>query len=252
MWMSTMASTGSSSLGTRRSIEPSAVAPFRPALPVLLSVTGGYVDTAGFLALQGLFTAHVTGNFVTLGATLVLGTTGALAKLMALPTFCVVVVLARLAGSALRARGRPPLVPLLSVNLGLLSLAFALAVGLGPFSNGDSWQAAATGMTLVSAMAIQNAVHRVHLAAAPPTTIMTGTTTQLMIDIADVLRGEVQGREATMKRLKSLATSVGAFAVGCACAALLYARVNVWCFAVPPLLAAASVALARARTAGSQ
>jgi uncharacterized membrane protein YoaK (UPF0700 family) len=38
------------------------------AIPVLLSVTAGYVDTAGYLALQGLFTAHVTGNFVTLAA----------------------------------------------------------------------------------------------------------------------------------------------------------------------------------------
>jgi uncharacterized membrane protein YoaK (UPF0700 family) len=242
-----MASAGCSSHGTTPSIDPSAAAPFRPSLPVLLSVTGGYVDTAGFLALQGLFTAHVTGNFVTLGATLVLGTTGALAKLMALPMFCAVVVLTRLAGSALRARGRPPLVPLISVKLGLLIVAFALAVGLGPFSNGDSWQAAATGMTLVSAMAIQNAVHRVHLAAAPPSTIVTGTTTQLMIDVADVLYGEVQGRAATIKRVKSLSTSLGAFAVGCACAAFLYARVSVWCFAVPPLLAAVTLAVARAR-----
>jgi len=39
-------------------------------LPAILSLNGGYVDTAGYLALQGLFTAHVTGNFVTLGATL--------------------------------------------------------------------------------------------------------------------------------------------------------------------------------------
>jgi uncharacterized membrane protein YoaK (UPF0700 family) len=38
----------------------------RISLPLLLSVNGGYVDTAGFLALQGLFTAHVTGNFVSL------------------------------------------------------------------------------------------------------------------------------------------------------------------------------------------
>jgi uncharacterized membrane protein YoaK (UPF0700 family) len=43
-------------------------------LPLALSLTAGYVDTAGFLALQGLFTAHVTGNFVTLGASLALGT----------------------------------------------------------------------------------------------------------------------------------------------------------------------------------
>lgn len=49
----------------------------KPNLPSLLTFNGGYVDTAGFLALQGLFTAHVTGNFVTLGATLVAGSTGA-------------------------------------------------------------------------------------------------------------------------------------------------------------------------------
>jgi hypothetical protein len=51
----------------------------RAALPLLLSLNAGFVDTAGFLALQGLFTAHVTGNFVTLGASLVLGTSGAIA-----------------------------------------------------------------------------------------------------------------------------------------------------------------------------
>jgi uncharacterized membrane protein YoaK (UPF0700 family) len=34
------------------------------ATPDLLTLNGGYVDTAGYLALQGLFTAHVTGNFV--------------------------------------------------------------------------------------------------------------------------------------------------------------------------------------------
>jgi len=59
----------------------------KPSLPILLSVNGGYVDAAGFLALHGLFTTHVTGNFVTLGAALVLGTSGALAKTLALPLF---------------------------------------------------------------------------------------------------------------------------------------------------------------------
>jgi uncharacterized membrane protein YoaK (UPF0700 family) len=34
----------------------------RPALPLIFSLNAGYVDTAGFLALHGLFTAHVTGN----------------------------------------------------------------------------------------------------------------------------------------------------------------------------------------------
>jgi uncharacterized membrane protein YoaK (UPF0700 family) len=41
--------------------------------------------------LQGLFTAHVTGNFVTIGAALVFGTSGVVAKLLALPVFCIVI-----------------------------------------------------------------------------------------------------------------------------------------------------------------
>jgi uncharacterized membrane protein YoaK (UPF0700 family) len=52
-----------------------------------------------------LFTAHVTGNFVTLGAALVFGTHGLIAKLIALPEFVVVVALARPTGAALRKRG---------------------------------------------------------------------------------------------------------------------------------------------------
>ncbi len=219
---------------------------FPPALPVLLSATAGYVDTAGFLALQGLFTAHVTGNFVTLGASLVLGTSGAVAKLIALPVFCVVVVASRLAGSALRTRGRAALPVLLVAKLALLVLACILAVTLGPFPNGDHWRAIVTGMTLVSAMAIQNAAHRVHLAAAPPTTLMTGTTTQIMIDLADLLRGETEGRDQTVARLRRMAANVGAFAVGCAAAALLFSQVSVWCFVVPPLLAAVGLTMERA------
>jgi len=76
-------------------------------VPRILGVNAGYMDTAAFLALKGLFTAHVTGNFVTLGAALVTGTSGALAKLLALPVFCVVVVAVRLFAYALRARSRP-------------------------------------------------------------------------------------------------------------------------------------------------
>jgi uncharacterized membrane protein YoaK (UPF0700 family) len=42
-------------------------------------------------------------------------------------------------------------------------------------------------MVLVAAMAIQNAVHRVYLGSEPPSTLMTGTTTQITIDLADVI-----------------------------------------------------------------
>ena len=160
----------------------------KPSLPVLLSVNGGYVDAAGYLALHGLFTTHVTGNFVTLGATLVLGTSGALAKVLALPMFCLVVMAVRLLSVALVAKELPALRTILGLKVALLTLG-AASRSFGPFDSGDGWAALLTGMALVAAMAIQNAIHRIHMGALPPTTIMTGNTIQIMIDLADLLRG---------------------------------------------------------------
>jgi uncharacterized membrane protein YoaK (UPF0700 family) len=208
----------------------------KPTVPNLLSLNGGFVDTIGFLVLHGLFTAHVTGNFVTLGASIVMGTSGAIAKILALPVFCSVVVLTRLARYQLIARGLPILRTFLYVMLVLLIISAVLAVSLGPFHDGDGWPAIATGMTMVMAMAIQNAVQKVHLADAPPTTLMTGTTTQIMLDFADLLHG-VSGeqRAGAKERLARMATSLATFAAGCAIGALAYAWLGVWCFVFPPL-----------------
>jgi uncharacterized membrane protein YoaK (UPF0700 family) len=209
----------------------------KPTLPTVLSFNGGYVDTAGYLALQGLFTAHVTGNFVTIGAALVFGTSGIVAKLLALPVFCIVIVVTRLVSFKLPARW-PVLETMLTLKLLLLLVAAVLAIAMGPFANGDGAPAIIMGMTLVSAMAIQNAVHRIHLGAAPPTTLMTGTTTQIMIDIADLIRG-VPGvaRDATTSRLRRMCIAVASFAAGAAAGALLFHSIGSWCFALPPIVA---------------
>jgi uncharacterized membrane protein YoaK (UPF0700 family) len=216
----------------------------------MLSANGGYVDTAGFLALHGLFTTHVTGNFVTLGAALVLGTSGAVAKLLALPMFCIVVIATRLLSSVLAARnlgeGVAVLRALVGIKVALLSLGAGLAIGLGPFASGDGWAALLTGMTLVAAMAIQNAIHRIHMGAAPPTTIMTGNTTQIMIDLADLMRG-VPADARTRERLSRMSASVAAFAAGCAAAALIYAKQDVWCFLLPPIVGGSSLWLRELR-----
>ena len=207
----------------------------KPTLPVLLSVNAGYVDTAGFLALQGLFTAHVTGNFVTLGATFVLGTSGAIPKLIALPVFCLVVASVRALSDSLHAQQSRQLQILLGIKLTLLIAGAILAIRLGPFTNGDAWPALLTGMTLVSAMAVQNATQRLHLSSAPPTTLMTGNITQAVIDTVDLLKGI--GDPATIRaRLRRMAGNLAGFAAGCAAAALLFATIGVWCFALPPLL----------------
>src|SRR5207248_8144776 len=114
---------------------------------------------------------------------------GALAKVLALPVFCIVVLLARFSSHGLRVRSRPILSTLLLAQLLLSILGALLATSFGPFDNADGYVALLTGMILVATMAIQNTAHRAHLASAPPSTIMTGATTQIMMDLGDLMRG---------------------------------------------------------------
>lgn len=218
-------------------------------VPTLLSFAAGFTDTAGFLAMHGLFTAHVTGNFVTIGAALVMGATGIVTKLLALPTFCAVVILARLLRYRLVAAGRPVFRTLLAIQLVLLVLGGAIAIAHGRFEHGDAPAAMLAGLLLVAGMAVQNAVQRVHLGSAPPTTMMTGTTTQLMLDVADLLHGlPAEQRAAARGRMARMGGAVLTFAAGCAAAALLYRYAGMWCFVLPPVLVLA--ALCHGDTAG--
>jgi uncharacterized membrane protein YoaK (UPF0700 family) len=209
----------------------------RGSLPTIQSLTAGYADTSGFLALKGLFTSHVTGNFVTLGSALVFGNGGALAKTLALPMFCLAVLLSRLLALRLKAARLPVLRSLLQLQVLLLIIAAVLAAWLGPFADPDAAPGLALGMTLVAAMAMQNAAHRVHLAHTPPSTVMTGTTTQIMLDLAEMLHGLRREMAVdTRARLKRMTLSVAVFAAGCGLAALLYAQVSNWCFCLLPVI----------------
>jgi uncharacterized membrane protein YoaK (UPF0700 family) len=209
------------------------------AIAALLSFNGGFVDTAGFLGLQGLFTAHVTGNFVTLGAALVQGSHGIVGKLLALPEFILVIALARLAGAMLRQRQLPVLRILLSVEVALLIAFFGFGAGFGPFPDADSPMALLTSFAGIAAMALQNAVHRVHLTNLPPSTLMTGTTTQVTIDLIDFLSGrDPMQKQAVRARIGRLALSIFYFAAGCAVSALLYWLYGFWCLAVPVVVGA--------------
>ena len=217
-------------------------------MSTLWSFNGGYVDTAGFLALHGLFTAHVTGNFVTFGAAIAHGKPG-LAKLVALPVFCVVIVLIRTIANRLRSLEWRVLESVVFLMVLLLSSAAGSAIAWGPFATSDCPAALTTGMTLVAAMAIQNAAQRVHLSKAPPSTLMTGTSTQMMIDIADLGTGRLtpDGRAGVLARLRAMSTSVASFALGCGVAALFFIFFQMKVFLLPPMIAAVSL-LAIVRT----
>jgi uncharacterized membrane protein YoaK (UPF0700 family) len=215
----------------------------RDIVAALLSFNGGFVDTAGFLGFQGLFTAHVTGNFVTLAATLVMGTHGVVAKLLALPEFILVVALARIVGALLRARQMPDLSILLVAKVCFLLAFFVLAVVLGPFPDSDAPAALLTAFAGIAGMAIQNGLQRVHFANIPPTTLMTGNTTQAVLDVVDLISGAGDDVAAVRSRFVRTLRSIIWFAGGCAVAAVLYYWAGLWCLAVPVVVGAATTIL---------
>src|SRR5262249_29470325 len=115
----------------------------------------------------------------------------------------------------------------------------------GPFADADSALGLLTGFAGVAAMAVQNGLQRVHLPNDPPTTIMTGNTTQAALDCADVLVGPVSGGVASARaRLQRVAISIGLFAAGCAAAAALYVLFGFWSLLLPVLIAAAAAFIA--------
>ena len=210
-----------------------------PTHLVLLSFNGGYVDTLGFLALSGLFTAHVTGNFVTLGATVAVGLGDALPKLLALPVFCMIVFTARLFSLRLEDAGINPIRPLLLINLTLLCVVAIGVLYHGPIRPGENGVTLAVGLMLVAAMAVQNGLHRAYLTKTPPTTLMTGTTTQILIDVADmVVRTNAESVAAAKMRVRKMVVAVLSFASGCAIGAAGYIFAPAAAFCVPVILAA--------------
>ena len=60
-----------------------------------------------------------------------------------------------------------------------------LPVLLGPFPTSDAPATLLTAFAGIAAMSIQSAVQRVHFASLPPSTIMTGNTTQAVLAAVD-------------------------------------------------------------------
>ena len=208
----------------------------------LLSFIAAFVDTACFVGLFGLFTAHVTGNFVLIGAAVVQHNGAVVAKLLALPVFALAVLLTAEFARWLRARGAARVAPILCLEAMLLLAAMAVATFMAEPLHADAPTTIASGMLAVAAMGLQNALMRIELAALPPTTVMTGNVTQVLIDvmaIRSVDRGDATAALAqpdARHRIARMWPGIVAFTLGAACGAAGYAALRFWCLCFPALL----------------
>src|SRR5207253_8511301 len=106
-------------------------------LPAVLSTMAGAVDVIGFLALGGLFTAHITGNVVVLAAHYISGGFSEVGPLLSVPVFVAVLGTVTLASGAVEKAGYGPRRGLLVLHSGLLAGCLGLGAGFGPFADAD-------------------------------------------------------------------------------------------------------------------
>src|SRR5260370_26982242 len=214
------------------------------ALLIVLSVTAGCTDITGFLGLDGLFTAHITGYIVILAAHVVDGSGARIAEMLSVPVFVVVVGLTVLLAGGLESIGLASLCPLLLLQLLLLTGFLVVGVAAGPRIDSNTTRAILAGMFGVSAMAVQNALVQISLKGAPTTAGMTSNVTPFAVDVGKaLLAGDpAHVARARNRAARTLPVIVG-FAVGCGLGAACEAALGLWSFALPARRALLAVAL---------
>ena len=218
-------------------------------LPAVLSTTAGAVDVIGFLALGGLFTAHITGNVVVAAAHYLTGGFSQVGPLVALPVFVAVLGAVTVASAAIEKTGYGSGRGLMVLHAGLLAGCLGLGVAFGPFADADGPIAVLVGMLAVAAMATQNALVKLALPGAPSTAVMTTNTTQLIVDLCAVARWSGAADDLAKARRRASLTfpCVVGFVAGCAAGATLEVHVGLWALVLPALLAVFAVALGERR-----
>jgi len=214
--------------------EPPASARFGKWLPTLLSVIAGMVDLISFLSL-GIFTAHITGNIVVIGALLARHGRVNVAQILAIPVFVVAVAATWLLAKASRKHGHNLMRVLLLVQFLLLACVLIFSVVTNPSAKPHGLMAGIAAMMAVSAMACQFALLRLTLPVAPSTAIMTGNLTNAMLSL-------VMGDTSRLKA--SLNLLIGFF-VGCVVAAAALSPLGEWTWLFPAALAGVIFALVK-------
>ena len=161
---------------------------------IALGFLAGYVDALGFIALFGLFTAHVTGNFILIGAGLASPVPNSgqtlLLKLLVFPAFVIGVGIVPLLSSWAKTRNKRPLPLAFGVQLVFLAAFMLLGMAAMPLGSEPSHLAMAGGLCGAAGMGVHSGISRLLLTQLAPTQMMTGNVTQVVIDVVAYLRGE--------------------------------------------------------------
>jgi uncharacterized membrane protein YoaK (UPF0700 family) len=185
----------------------------------LLAWVAGFCDTVTFVSGGSIFSAHVTGNFITFASQVVSGNfrVSEWLKLITFPTF----VLAVMLGGWMVHRAVKKYTVLLAESV-LLMATGAAAVFL-PLLEGElkSFTLYLLVFLVVVAMGLQNAFGKLFAKdTIGPTTMMTGNVTQASLELGNLIRNGFRVPEGSAG-LKQISIPILGFLLGCLMGGLL-------------------------------
>jgi uncharacterized membrane protein YoaK (UPF0700 family) len=176
---------------------------------LMLAAVAGYCDTATFVAGDNIFSAHVTGNFITFAYQMVTGAPiNAWIKLLTFPIFIIAVIAGGRLSAIFGNKNKILLIEaIILIIAGTLSLIWHLEK--------DTVTLYITVMMVVFALGMQNAFGKLYSKETHgPTTMMTGNVTQASLDFGALIAGKFNTVDTLASFKKQMTTIIG-FLTGC-------------------------------------
>ncbi|MGN8055032.1 YoaK family protein [Pedobacter sp. 22163] len=181
-------------------------------ITAILTVTAGYCDAITFVAAERTFSAHITGNFIVFAYQMIQGGGGdTWVKLLTYPVF----MLSVLTGGAIAARSLNNHAMLFFEGI-ILLIGAVIAYAFSDIPNSSTtWPMYLVTMFIIFAMGIQNTFGKLfNKETYGTTTMMTGNSTQLGIDIMGYFRTGVSRWQSLSTIFRDLISLAG-FLTGC-------------------------------------
>lgn len=182
----------------------------------MLATVAGYCDIVTFISAGSIFSAHVTGNFITFAYQIVKGSDAqAWIKLLTFPVFVISVIIGgRIAAQSVNRYKLLLIEGILLLLGGVISEACIRIPGL-------IWETYVVVMMVVFAMGLQNAFGKLYAKETyGPTTMMTGNVTQASLDLGNAISSKFKDA-ISMQSLKKQCVTIVGFLLGCLGGALL-------------------------------
>jgi uncharacterized membrane protein YoaK (UPF0700 family) len=228
-------------------------------VPPLLGFVAGFIDSCTVLALYGLFVAQVTGSFVLAAVAFVTHEQGVVIKLSAIPVFLAAAAVITVVTVVAERRGRSALAWALGLECIVLTVFMIAAIAGEPLADPNAVPVVIASLTGLFAMGAQSAMVRLTMKGVASTNVMTTNTTQIAIDVTELVlawrarrRAPADDGVATVYlaargRVATLAPIMLSFLLGTAAGTAVYVLVGLRGLIVPLVIMYALLAWACAR-----